>query len=119
MSLEALTRVVYGEARGESEEGKRAVAWVVINRANISGKSIEYEARKKSQFCCYSGEMKEFEAKKECEKIANDAIQNKSVDPTNGATFFYSGQTVTSWAKGKSPCAEIGCHKFFKNIAPY
>ena len=25
--LDALTRVVYGEARGERDEGKKAVAW--------------------------------------------------------------------------------------------
>ena len=48
--LDALTKVVYGEARGESDEGKKAVAWVVINRANKSGQSIQYEATKKSQF---------------------------------------------------------------------
>ncbi len=118
MSLDALTRVVYGEARGESEEGKRAVAWVVINRTKKSGKSIEYEAKKKNQFCCYSGEM-DIETKKECEKIADDAINGESVDPSNGATFFYSGKKVPNWAKDKIPCAEIGGHKFFKDIAPY
>jgi spore germination cell wall hydrolase CwlJ-like protein len=48
--LGALTRVVYGEARGESDEGKIAVAWTVINRHNISGKSIQFEATKKNQF---------------------------------------------------------------------
>ena len=42
--LDALTRVVYGEARGESDEGKKAVAWVVINRSKKSGKSIKDEA---------------------------------------------------------------------------
>ena len=48
--LGALTRVVYGEARGESDEGKIAVAWTVINRHNISGKSIQFEATKKINF---------------------------------------------------------------------
>ena len=117
--LDALTRVVYGEARGESDEGKKAVAWVVINRANKSGQSIQYEATKKSQFCCYSGEMKEKESKNKCEKIAQDVIDGKSSDPTGGATFFYSGNNTPSWAKNKVPCATIGGHKFFKGIAPY
>ena len=45
--LDALTRVVYGEARGESDEGKKGVAWTVINRSKKSGKSIQYEAKKK------------------------------------------------------------------------
>ena len=117
--LGALTRVVYGEARGESDEGKKAVAWTVINRHNISGKSIQFEATKKSQFCCYSGEMKETNARDKCKQIAEDAINERNSDPTGGATFFYSGNNVPSWAKGKSPCATIGGHKFFKDIAPY
>ena len=117
--LGALTRVVYGEARGECEKGKRAVAWTVKNRANKSGKTIQYEATKKSQFCCYSGEMKETKARDECQKVAEDTINGSNSDPTGGATFFYSGKTVPSWAKNKEPCATIGGHKFFKDIAPY
>ena len=42
--LEALTRVVYCEARGEPDNGKLAVAYTVVNRSAKSGKSIEYEA---------------------------------------------------------------------------
>ena len=117
--LDALTRVIYGEARGESEKGKQAVGWVVKNRSSKSGKTIKEEATKKSQFCCYSGEMKEADAKAKCEKIANDVIKNNCSDPTGGATFFYSGNNTPSWAKGLSPCATIGGHKFFKDIAPY
>ena len=117
--LGALTRVVYGEARGESDEGRRGVAWTVINRSKKSGKSIQYEATKKSQFCCYSQEMKDQKARDECKKVAQDAINNSSSDPTGGATFFYSGKTVPSWAKGLQPCKTIGGHKFFKGIAPY
>ena len=116
--LDALTRVVYGEARGESDEGKKAVAWVVINRSNKSGKSIKDEATKKSQFCCYKGEMNK-QSKEACEKIAQDAINGKNSDPTGGATFFYSGNQTPNWAKNLQPCATIGGHKFFKGIAPY
>ena len=117
--LGALTRVVYGEARGESEEGKRGVAWTVINRHKKSCKTIQQEATKKSQFCCYSGEMKDIKARDECKKVAEDAINNNITDPTGGATFFYSDKNVPSWATGLTPCKTIGGHKFFKDIAPY
>ena len=117
--LGALTRVVYGEARGESDEGRRGVAWTVINRSKKSGKSIQYEATKKSQFCCYSGVLKVDEGKDERKKVAEDTINGSNSDPTGGATFFYSGKTVPSWAKNKTPCATIGGHKFFKDISPY
>ena len=118
-NLDALTRVVYGEARGESDEGKKAVAWVVINRSKKSGNTIQYEATKKGQFCCYSGEMKEKTSKEKCEKIAQDAINGNTSDPTGGATHFYSGNNTLGWAKDLQPCATIGGHKFFKGIAPY
>ena len=116
--LEALTRVVYCEARGEPDNGKLAVAYTVINRTAKSGKSIEYEATKKSQFCVWSGAMAEPYAST-CQAYAQQAINRSAADPSNGATFFYSGSSVPSWAKGKTPCAQIGGHKFFKNIAPY
>ena len=117
--LDALTRVVYGAARGESDEGRKAAAFTVINRSKKSGKSIATEAEKPHQFCCYKGEMKEADSKDECEEIANGCMNGTYSDPTSGATFFYSGSSVPSWAKGKEPCAEIGGHKFFKDIAPY
>ena len=117
--LEALQRVVYCEARGEPDDGKLAVAYTVVNRSAKSGKSIEYEATKKSQFCVYSGNMSEAAAALKCKTAANNAIQKSKPDPSNGATFFYSGNVVPYWAKGLTPCATIGGHKFFKNIAPY
>lgn len=118
-NLTALTKVVYGEARGESDEGKRAVAHVVVNRSRKSGKSIQYEASKPHQFAGYKTPMKDATSKAKCEEIAKSVLEGQSTDPTGGATFFYSGSTVPSWAKGKSPCATIGGHKFFKDIAPY
>ena len=117
--LEALTRVVYCEARGEPDKGKLAVAYTVINWTKKSGKSVAYEATKPSQFCVYSGTMSETAAAEKCKTYAKQAINRSAADPSNGANFFYSGSSVPSWAKGKTPCATIGGHKFFKNIAPY
>ena len=117
--LEALTRVVYCEARGEPDKGELAVAYTVINWTKKSGKSVAYEATKPSQFCVYSGTMSETAAAEKCKTYAKQAINRSAADPSNGATFFYSGSSVPSWAKGKTPCATIGGHKFFKNIAPY
>ena len=117
--LEALQRVVYCEARGEPDNGKLAVAYTVVNRSSKSGKSIAYEATKPSQFCVWSKSMTETSAALKCKDAARAAINRSQSDPSNGATFFYSGSSVPYWAKGKSPCAVIGGHKFFKNIAPY
>eukprot|EP00826_Nyctotherus_ovalis_P045582 TRINITY_DN505_c0_g1_i7.p2 TRINITY_DN505_c0_g1~~TRINITY_DN505_c0_g1_i7.p2 ORF type:complete len:126 (-),score=21.97 TRINITY_DN505_c0_g1_i7:236-613(-) len=120
--VQELTRVVYGEARGESDEGKKAVAFTVINRSKKSGQSIAFEATKKSQFAPrdkITGNKAEEAAWDKCHDIAKKCIEGSYGDPTGGATFFYSGGSVPSWAKGKEPCASIGGHKFFKGIPPY
>ena len=117
--IDKLTRVCYCEARGEPDNGKLAVCYTVVNRTKKSGKSVAYEATKKSQFCVYSGTMTETGPRDKCKAYAQQAINGSVSDPSNGATFFYSGSSVPSWAKGKTPCATIGGHKFFKNIAPY
>ena len=117
--LEALQRIVYCEARGEPDNGKLAVAYTVVNRTAISGKSVAYEATKKSQFCVWSSAMTETAAALKCKDYAKAAINRSKPDPSNGATFFYSGSSVPYWARGKTPCATIGGHKFFKGIPPY
>ena len=117
--LEALQRVVYCEARGQSEDGKLAVAYTVVNRSSKSGRSIEYEATKPSQFCVWGRAMTETAAALKCKTAAYTAIERDKPDPSTGATFFYSGNNVPNWARGINPCAVIGDHKFFKDIPPY
>ena len=63
--------------------------------------------------------MKEKKSKETCEKIAQDAINGTSSDPTGGATHFYSKNKIPDWAQNLKPCATIGGHKLFKGIAPY
>lgn len=119
--LVALTKVVYGEARGEPDDGKAGVAWAVINRHKKSGKSIAYEASKPRQFDGYAaaGSMSDASAKAKCEDIAKKCINGSISDPTGGATFFCAKNLNPYWASGKQPCKVIGNHKFFKGIAPY
>ncbi len=50
--------------------------------------------------------------------IAGDAIGGLLEDITNGATYYYvRGSAEPEWAKDKEPCAYIGSHLFYKNIA--
>ena len=110
--LDALTRVVYGEARGESNEGKKAAAFTVINRSQKSGKSIATEAKKPSQFCCYSGEMKDTISKNRCEEIANSCINGTCSDPTSEQPFsileaqFLHGRKAKIHEIGRASCRE-------------
>ena len=58
--LFTLARTVYGEARGESDQGRAAVAHVVLNRFRsdkwFSAGTIEAVCRKPSQFSCWNND---------------------------------------------------------------
>ena len=117
--LESLTRVVYCEGNGESDKSKLGIAYTVVNRSLLSGKSIAFEATKKNQFCVYSGDMLDNDKLEKCQDAAKSAINRSKMDPTNGATYTFSGSIVPLWAKGRTPCAIIGSRKFYKHLGEY
>jgi N-acetylmuramoyl-L-alanine amidase len=125
---ELLARCIYGEARGESELGKIAVAHVVMNRVKGRawfGKTVHGVILKPFQFSCFNHDdpncrvLSEPEiinrSMLECQRVADDALAGKSVDPTAGSTHYYSGDKEPRWVKdkGMSFQVKIGCHKFF------
>jgi hypothetical protein len=142
---DALFKVIWGEARGESDKGKAAAAWVVKNRASHSGRSIRGEAAKPSQFYGYQ-HYKGPDEKSESDKklankirqIAKDVLSETISDPTHGATHFHTeekpprgacfgnivkvrdddGNVEEKFVAVKPHC-QIGKHWFFKGIAPY
>jgi spore germination cell wall hydrolase CwlJ-like protein len=146
---DALTKVVWGEARGETEAGKIAAAWTVKNRTLKSKKTIQFESSKnngtKWQFDGYKRyidnppNLKDAGAKATvdaCRKVAQGVIAGTTADNTAGATHFNT-EAVPPRAAGignmerldpKStdetfvPVAhhkQIGGHYFFKGIRPY
>ena len=73
--MTCIKEVVYAEARGESERGKTAVAYVLLNRARESGRSV----------CLLSHENGQFKRRTPARDFRIDVT---SPDPTNGATAF-------------------------------
>ncbi len=67
--LDVLTRVVYWEARGESDEGKKGVVWEVINRSKKSGKSIKDEASKKDNFVVIREKQRKLKSKNSAKRL--------------------------------------------------
>lgn len=126
--IDILARTIYGEARGESDEGKRAVGLCILNRYKskkwFSANTIAEVCQKPMQFSCWNKNdpncakitnateavLKPFW--KLAEQLVNDAF----ADITNGATHYHTKNCRPSWARGKLPCAIIGNHIFYKNI---
>lgn len=99
---------VYGEARGENEASKRAIAWIIRNRFDKSGKnSYQQVVLRRSQFSCWWRNDKNFEKlkhpgksspsdKKSWQQIkkiieeVNNAPQTQN--PLPGVYFYFSGK---------------------------
>lgn len=107
--IEVVAATLYHEARGEGEEGMRAVASVIYNRANQKRwKKLGYSGvcLQKYQFSCHNkGFMKanprkagDKKAYKLCVKIATE-IANKNFKPTVNANHYCTNNCKVSWKK--------------------
>ena len=126
--IDILARTIYGEARGESKHGKYAIALVVYNRYIshkwFAGKTIADTCLKARQFSCWNTDDPNCEKIKKLTTeqlrdyytIAEDVIKGKCIDITHGATHYHTKAINPRWARGKSSCAVIGNHIFYKNI---
>jgi len=100
---DTLARVVYGEARGQSEAAQQGVASVVLNRvrAGSFGSTISAVCLAPNQFTCMSPSLggsdytatmaveagdPTFDA---CLSLAAQAIAGTLPDDTGGATYYY------------------------------
>jgi spore germination cell wall hydrolase CwlJ-like protein len=128
LDLEIMSRTIYGEARGESREGKIAVGWVILNRFKAkrwySADTIAGTCMKKLQFSCWNKNdpMRPRLLAADVEKLANcieaavAVLAGKEPDPTGGATFYLNPAvlpTLPKWALKKPPIKIIGAHHFF------
>jgi hypothetical protein len=134
---DVLARTLYGEARGEGQEGMAAVGHVVLNRvAAVSwwGRDVIGVCQKPWQFSCWNlndrnrAELLRVSAAAPRFRLAQDtagallAAQatggRARNDPTDGATHYYARRLIAKprWAQGRTPCAQIGGHDFFRGI---
>ncbi len=128
--VDVLTRTVYGEARGESQDGQAAVAWVILNRAKkgrtYMGKNIKEVCLKPSQFSCWNSNDPNRkllvtldtnnETYKRIRKIVEEVLNETRADNTHDSTHYHTSRVEPSWAKGKNPVVTIGNHLFYNNI---
>lgn len=126
-----LARTLWGEARGETISGIRAVAAVVLNRASRGprywwGGTISQVCLMPYQFSCWNADdpnLHQLQAVTDadaqfraCLTIADLAIAGKLSEVSLHATHYHTRFVHPSWAQGKLPCAETRGHLFYNNI---
>lgn len=110
-----LSKLVTGEARGESYEGQVAVAAVVINRVRDPRfpNSIKDVIYQKNAFSVVNDGSINLEPTESAYSAAQDALHGN--DPTNNAIYFWNPDIATcNWIKTLNPYMRIGNHVFAK-----
>lgn len=134
--VDILASTLWGEARGEPQEGKVAVANVVLNRHKKPGwwsrqkgdgvpdDTIAAVCLDPYQFSCWNKKDPNYpkiqklkpEDAEECWVIAGLAVAGFLRDNTSGATHYKTERARPKWARGKKPVVVIGNHQFYNNI---
>ena len=113
--LNLLSRLVYGEARGEPYTGQVAVAAVVLNIVKNSSfpNSIAGVIYQKGAFDVVSDGQINLTPNDTAKKAAQDALNGW--DPSNGAIYYFNPSTATNkWIWSRPMTVTIGKHRFCK-----
>ena len=113
--LNLLSRLVYGEARGEPYTGQVAVAAVVLNRVKNSSfpNTIAGVIYQSGAFDVVSDGQINLTPNDTAIKAAQDALNGW--DPTNGAIYYFNPSTATNkWIWSRPMTVTIGKHRFCK-----
>jgi spore germination cell wall hydrolase CwlJ-like protein len=122
-----MIRTIAFEAGGESNEGKAAVAYVILNRVKSGGwgDSIKDVVTRPWQFEPWMKRREEMEKLsrddpryQHAAQIADAVLTGQMADPTAGATYFLNsnlverrGGSLPEWARGEGQ--QIGGHTFY------
>ena len=113
--LNLLSRLVYGEARGEPYTGQVAVAAVVLNRVKSSSfpNTISGVIYQSGAFDVVSDGQINLTPNSTAKKAAQDALNGW--DPTYGAIYYFNPSTATNkWIWSRPHTVTIGNHRFCK-----
>lgn len=113
--LNLLSRLVYGEARGEPYTGQVAVAAVVLNRVKHSSfpNTVSGVIYQSGAFDVVSDGQINLTPNDTAKKAAQDALNGW--DPSNGAIYYFNPSTATNkWIWSRPMTVTIGKHRFCK-----
>ena len=106
---------MFGEARGESDVGKVAVAYTAINRKADSNypKSICEIMKQPAQYQFLDYGMPTQTQIAYLEPLAKAILENRISDPTRGAKWYHTRQVKPFWARQKEVKIAIANHIFY------
>mgnify|MGYP003643630555 CR=1 FL=1 len=117
--LNCLALNIYHESRGEEIEGQIAVAHVTMNRVEHTYWpdticDVVYQRRQFSwTFTIADPTPNDTTAWEESMFVAELVMRSKTIDPTNGATFYHAKRVSPSWARQMDVSTIIGLHIFY------
>jgi len=107
---------IYHEARGESEQGRLAVAFVTWARANETVEQLCDTVWRPHQFSWTGNKVyvTDDAAYKEAVRLAWAVVKGKVANPVPGATHFHATHVKPYWVKHSQKIQRIGNHVFYK-----
>jgi len=127
--MEIATMTLWMEASAEPEEGKRAVAHVLVNRSKDPrwGPFLAAVCLHPLQFSCWNTSdpnrrrlaitNPDDPALAQCKAIIEQVTGGEENDFTNGSTHYYS-PTIPEpfWVKGATFCGQFGTQIFYRDV---
>ncbi len=114
-NLNLLSRVIYGEARGEPYTGQVAVGAVVMNRIKSSSfpNTLSGVVYQSGAFDAVKDGQVNLTPDSTARKAAQDAMNGW--DPSYGAIYYFNPSTATNkWIWSRPMTVTIGKHRFCK-----
>ena len=120
-----LATAIYFEARGESEDGQKAVAEVILARAKTPGRpktvcGVVYEGSQRKSGCQFSFTCDSASnvapldtAWKRAKAIAAEVARG-ATSIVRGATFYHATYVKPGWASRMVKVAQVGSHIFYR-----
>ena len=114
-NVDLLSKVIYGEARGEPYTGQVAIGAVVMNRVKSSSfpNTIAGVIYQSGAFTAVSDGQINLTPNATAKKAAQDALNGW--DPSYGAIYYFNPNTATNkWIWSRPVTVTIGRHRFCK-----
>lgn len=107
--MDCVADTVYYEARGEGEDGMRAIAHVIYNRAEKEGVSPCIIVRRPHQFATGPSKPKDKQW-----QLAKKISIKPGKDLTRGATYFHNYSVRPYWIRSLVVTFKLGGHIFYR-----